>query len=148
MCTRVSHHYHYKRKRLYLVWYICSLVYQWRDLAVDTVLQQYCLCHTCPAYICIIRTIRMLPIPPRTGPYSKYVPECVLGRLLCKIFLGSRIDPFCPFCLWLHFWTSLFECRILCAAPCKIKHFAFFVLYGDHTYHVWHQVPVPGTRNL
>ena len=75
-----------------------------------------------------------------------------LGRLLCKIFRGSKMDPFCPFCVCLHSWTSLYECRILCSALCKNKHFTFFVLYGDHTYHVSYDTRyryhVPGTRYL
>ena len=43
-------------------------------------------------------------------------------------FSGSKLAPICPFCLWLHFRTSLYERRILCAALCKSKHFTFFLL--------------------
>ena len=69
-----------------------------------------------------------------------------ISRLLCNFFLGSKMDPFFPFCLWPHFWTSLHEYIILCAAIYKNKHFTSFELYGYHTYHVWYQVPVPGAR--
>ena len=38
----------------------------------------------------------------------------------------------------------MYECRILLAARCENKHLTFFVLYGDHAYYVWYQVPVRG----
>ena len=66
------------------------------------------------------------------------------GHLLCKISLGSKIGSFCAFGLRLHFGTSLYKCRILCAAVFKNKYFTFFVVYGDNTYHV----PGTGTRYL
>ena len=36
----------------------------------------------------------------------------------------------------------MYECRILCAALCRIEEFIFFVVYRDHT-RITYQVPVP-----
>ena len=56
------------------------------------------------------------------------------------------METFCPFFLRRHLFLNLpvYECRIFCAALCKNKHFTFFVFYGDHTYHIQYQIPVPG----
>ena len=50
-------------------------------------------------------------------------------------FFRFKNGTFLPL-LFVTSFLNLYECRILCAAPCKNKHFAFFVLYGDHAYHV------------
>ena len=92
----------------------------WQQLQCDT---------PCPYSVRSTRYIIRLSLPP---PPKKSIK----GRLLCRIFWDSEMDPFCPLMLWLHFWTSLYECRISCAALCENKHFTFFVFYGDHTYHV------------
>ena len=50
----------------------------------------------------------------------------------CARFFRFKNGPLLP----LLFFNCIVECRILCAAVCKNKHFTFFVLYGDHTYNV------------
>ena len=85
---------------------------------------------SCPIYVRYICT---------TSECTK-VHAHIHRPFIMQDFLKFRNKPICPINLWLHFWTSQCECRILCAAQCKNKHFPFFVLYGHHTYHV------PGTR--
>ena len=48
--------------------------------------------------------------------------------------LRFKYGPVLPFLFVTSFWNFLV--RVLCAALGENKHFVFFILYGDHTYHV------------
>ena len=63
----------------------------------------------------------------------------VYGRLFMHDFLRFKDGSFfLPLLFVTSFLNSYsYECRTLCAAHIvDVKAFHFFVLYGDHTYHV------------
>ena len=76
-------------------------------------------------------------LPNYGGGRSSTAELCGTVRpFIMQDFFRFKNGPFLPLLFVTSFRTSLFVCRILCAALCKNKHFAFVVLYGDHAYHV------------